>query len=212
MTQGEEPNLGRGIALISPCGLAEFRTPSPAIDVGDYLRDRLSGSSGSDIAGRRRTGLIAGAICAAFALGWIARANQSLILNVDHAAAHLVSGLDTSTTRKVSRPKTAESEVRPAVSSRAVPVRAKLASSELPVDFSVKAESRPIPVADTRPTSIEGWTVRYVQGSTAVIEGPGGVFTAGRGDIVPGVGRIDSIVLWGGRYIVATTQGLITTP
>ena len=64
---------------------------------------------------------------------------------------------------------------------------------------------------DTRPATIEGWIVRQVYGGTAVLEGPGGVWRATRGDTVPGVGRFDWIVLWGGPWIVATTEGLITT-
>jgi hypothetical protein len=68
-----------------------------------------------------------------------------------------------------------------------------------------------LPMPQTRPATIEGWNVRQVHGGTAVLEGPGGVWRAARGDTVPGVGRIDSIVLWGGRWIVATTKGLITT-
>jgi hypothetical protein len=35
---------------------------------------------------------------------------------------------------------------------------------------------------------------------------------ATRGDTVPGIGRIDSIVRWGNRWIVATDSGLIATP
>jgi hypothetical protein len=69
-----------------------------------------------------------------------------------------------------------------------------------------------VPVAETRPTTIEGWTVLEVRGGTAVLEGPDGVRTAVRGDTVPGVGRIDSIVRWGNRWIVATASGLIATP
>jgi hypothetical protein len=34
---------------------------------------------------------------------------------------------------------------------------------------------------------------------------------AARGDTIPGVGRIDSIVRWGNRWIVATANGLIAT-
>jgi hypothetical protein len=69
-----------------------------------------------------------------------------------------------------------------------------------------------VPVAETKPTTIEGWTVLAVRGGTAVLEGPDGVRTAARGDTVPGIGRIDSIVRWGNRWIVATANGLITTP
>jgi hypothetical protein len=68
------------------------------------------------------------------------------------------------------------------------------------------------PVAETKPTTIEGWTVLEVRGGTVVLEGPDGVRTAARGDTVPGIGRIDSIVRWGNRWIVATANGLIATP
>jgi hypothetical protein len=64
---------------------------------------------------------------------------------------------------------------------------------------------------ETRPTTIEGWTVREVIGNTVVLQGPGGVWRVTQGDTVPGVGRIDSIVRWGSRWIVATTRGLIST-
>ena len=69
-----------------------------------------------------------------------------------------------------------------------------------------------VAVAETKPTTIEGWTVLDVRNGTAVLEGPDGVRTAARGDTVPGIGRIDSIVRWGNRWIVATANGLITTP
>jgi hypothetical protein len=69
-----------------------------------------------------------------------------------------------------------------------------------------------VPVPETRPTTIEGWTVLDVRGGTVVLEGPDGVRTAVRGDTVPGIGRIDSIVRWGNRWIVATASGLIATP
>ena len=49
-------------------------------------------------------------------------------------------------------------------------------------------------------------------GGTVVLEGPNGIRTAVAGDTVPGVGRIDSIVRWGNRWIVATANGLIATP
>jgi hypothetical protein len=71
---------------------------------------------------------------------------------------------------------------------------------------------RPVPVPETRPTTIEGWTVREVVGGTVVLEGPDGVWRASRGETVPGVGRVDSIVRWGNRWIVATSRGLISTP
>ena len=65
---------------------------------------------------------------------------------------------------------------------------------------------------ETRLTTIEGWMLREVTNGTAVLEGPNGIWTAKRGDTVPGVGRVESIVLWGKRWIVATSSGLISTP
>jgi hypothetical protein len=66
-------------------------------------------------------------------------------------------------------------------------------------------------VPETRPTTVEGWTIREVAGGTVVLDGPSGAWRAAQGDTVPGVGRIDSIVRWGSRWIVATTKGLIST-
>jgi hypothetical protein len=67
------------------------------------------------------------------------------------------------------------------------------------------------PVPETRPTTIAGWSVREVYGEKVVLAGPDHVWTVRTGDTVPGVGRIDNIVRWGNRWIVATTAGLIST-
>jgi len=69
----------------------------------------------------------------------------------------------------------------------------------------------PMPVPDTRWNTIEGWMLREVNNGAAVLEGPTGILTARRGDTVPGVGRVESIVRWGERWIVATSRGLIST-
>jgi hypothetical protein len=69
-----------------------------------------------------------------------------------------------------------------------------------------------IPVPETRLTTIEGWMLREITNGKAVWEGPNGIWTAKRGDTVPGVGRVESIVLWGARWIVATSSGLLSTP
>jgi hypothetical protein len=75
-----------------------------------------------------------------------------------------------------------------------------------------KAVRKLVPVPETRPTTIKGWTVRNVVNGIATLEGPGGTWKASRGDTVPGLGKVDSLVLWGDRWIVATSKGLITTP
>jgi hypothetical protein len=67
------------------------------------------------------------------------------------------------------------------------------------------------PFPETRPATIEGWTVRLVYGGAAELVGPDRVWTVRPGDYVPGVGRIDSITRWGSRWIVVTSSGLIST-
>jgi hypothetical protein len=76
---------------------------------------------------------------------------------------------------------------------------------------SIAPKGPVMPAPETGPTTIEGWTVLDVRGGTAVLGGPDGVRMAKRGDTVPGIGRIDSIVRWGNRWIVATASGLIAT-
>lgn len=76
----------------------------------------------------------------------------------------------------------------------------------------LQAQVKLTPAPETRPTTIEGWTLREVINGTAVLEGPNGAWQAKRGDTVPGIGRIDSIFKWGNRFMVATSSGLISTP
>jgi hypothetical protein len=68
------------------------------------------------------------------------------------------------------------------------------------------------PVPETKPSTIEGWVVREVVGGTAVLEGPNGQWRVTSGDTVPGLGKVDSVVRWGTRWIVATSKGLVSTP
>ena len=65
---------------------------------------------------------------------------------------------------------------------------------------------------ETRPATIPGWTVVDVRDGTAVLEGPDGIRMAARGDTVPGLGRVESIVRWGSRWVIATASGLVATP
>jgi uncharacterized phage infection (PIP) family protein YhgE len=57
---------------------------------------------------------------------------------------------------------------------------------------------------------ITNWIVREVVNGTAILEGPKGLIGVTSGDVVPGVGRVESIARRGGRWVVATTKGLIT--
>jgi hypothetical protein len=82
-----------------------------------------------------------------------------------------------------------------------------------PAAVAMAMATRPplAPAPETRPTTIPGWTVVEVRDGTAVLEGPDGIRMAARGDTIPGIGRIESIVRWGNRWIVATAHGLIAT-
>ena len=85
--------------------------------------------------------------------------------------------------------------------------------SNLSLPASPMTAREPVVAApETRPATVEGWTVREVRGGTVVLEGPDGIRTGSAGDTVPGVGRIDSIVRWGNHWIVATAIGLIASP
>ena len=69
-----------------------------------------------------------------------------------------------------------------------------------------------VPVPETRPTTIEGWTLREVTNGTAVLEGPNGTWRVTRGDTAPGVAELSLSFPWGNRLMVATSSGLISTP
>ena len=56
---------------------------------------------------------------------------------------------------------------------------------------------------------IANWSVREVFDDTAVLEGPGGPIAVGPGDSIPGLGRIEAIMRSRGRWVVATSKGVI---
>jgi hypothetical protein len=68
----------------------------------------------------------------------------------------------------------------------------------------------PVQAEAPRPTVLEGWVVRHVSRGVAVIQGRrGGIIEVETGDIVPGVGRIESIRRQDGRWVVITSKGMI---
>jgi hypothetical protein len=67
-------------------------------------------------------------------------------------------------------------------------------------DNSPNAEANKIP----------NWIVREVINGTAILQGPRGVIGVSTGDLIPGVGRVQSIAKKGGRWIVATNKGVIS--
>ena len=89
---------------------------------------------------------------------------------------------------------------------------AALRASKHRISPHLKHRATLAPWPDTRPTTIPGWTLRGITNGEAILEGPSGVWRAMRGDTVPGVGRVETMVRWGNRLIVATSSGLISTP
>jgi hypothetical protein len=70
----------------------------------------------------------------------------------------------------------------------------------------------PQPVAGGAPAGagvVEGWVVRDVHRGVALIEGRMGLIEVDKGDMVPGLGRVDAIRKQDGRWVVVTPKGLI---
>jgi hypothetical protein len=96
------------------------------------------------------------------------------------------------------------------------PVEQPTAAKNVPLP--VQPSTAPIPVEASKPTTaltetkrIENWEVMEVVDGTAVLAGPRGIIEVSSGDVVPGVGRVASIFRRGGRWVVATTKGVITS-
>ena len=177
--------------------------------------------------------LVTGALAVALAVGWIAGANSSRFFasapaapSVQQASAPSCArepGQEIACAAKTDRQAMAGAAAKaadPGASgltrgherSRSPQLANAVANKDpLTTNSIAPAAARPAAVPETRPTTIEGWTIREVAGGTVVLDGSSGAWRAAQGDTVPGVGRIDSIVRWGSRWIIATTKGLIST-
>jgi hypothetical protein len=161
---------------------------------------------GSD---RTRTIVLVGcALVAGLGLGWAGGAHVATFTSITQTETPSRRGPEVKSNGKsdaIRRPASTSNPQTPPAAGAISPAAAKAEAASI-------AREPMVPVAETRPTTIEGWTVLEVRGGTAVLEGPDGVLTAARGDTIPGIGRIDSIVRWGNRWLVATANGLIATP
>ncbi|MCA6122342.1 hypothetical protein J6500_10640 [Bradyrhizobium sp. WSM 1704] len=223
--QDREPTSA---ASIWPTDLADGRVPARPADLWDVsnenhdaallLREPFADRIGTLV-------LAATALAASFVLGWAGSQYWH-----EFAGA---SGAGQVMAQKEAPPRVAETKTRsegarrsasnsePAVTGsipKAVtPSPRPLTLGAAPTTLNAQAAAlaaRPPQAAapETRPTTIPGWSVVEVRDGTAVLEGPDGVRMAARGDVVPGLGRVDSIVRWGNRWIVATANGLVATP
>jgi hypothetical protein len=72
--------------------------------------------------------------------------------------------------------------------------------------------SVPAPKPADRDTPIEGWLLHEVYDGLAIVEGRRGqFFEVGRGDTIPGAGRVETIERRAKRWVVVTDRGIITT-
>src|SRR5262245_39991266 len=110
------------------------------------------------------------------------------------------------------RPESARRDQQNRTTKSSPGVQQNVGSTRTSVDQRPNPSSRPMPFPETKPTTIEGWMVYDVVGGTAVLQGPKGVWRVTRGDSLPELGKVESIVRWGNRWIVATSKGLITSP
>jgi hypothetical protein len=169
---------------------------------------------------RKRTIILVGsALVVGLGLGWGCGANIAAFNPITQTempsprSPEIKSSGKSDGARRMASTSGPQTQTPPAFPSAGAPfARAGAASPAAQANTALTAREPMVPVAETRPTTIEGWTVLDVRGGTVVLEGPDGVQTAARGDTVPGIGRIDSIVRWGNRWIVATASGLIATP
>jgi hypothetical protein len=96
----------------------------------------------------------------------------------------------------------ATSNVTPAATPITPPLRPSVAASAAPAAATTQ------PPAEAK--KITEWVVREVINGTAILKGPRGVIGVSIGDLIPGVGRVQSIARQGGRWTVATNKGVIT--
>jgi hypothetical protein len=209
--QPNEPDRGstpESLAAIDQIGVA-----IPA----ESLRDHQIRTGEQDGGRWFRAMGIGGAIAAAFGLGWIGGSGSHHFFAAPPSSSHSTSSpVDTGREVTGSIPNVASPNTsRGPTQSASGPINsAPPFASPVPASqHQTRSLPRPKPVAtpDTRPATVQGWTVREIVGGNIVLEGPNGISQVARGDMVPGLGRIDSIVRWGNRWIVVTSRGLVTT-
>ncbi|QOZ31495.1 hypothetical protein XH92_06980 [Bradyrhizobium sp. CCBAU 53421] len=213
---------------IWPTDVTEGHSPAQTADLWDVSGENQDAALllREPFADRIGTALLAAtALAASFVLGWTGGANwHDLIapapVPVAQKEAPVPHIAEAPPSRKSESPRRTASNADPVVTGSIPKTIANPRPQVLgaaPTTLGAQATalgSKPQLAAgpETRPSTIPGWSVVEVRDGTAVLEGPEGVKMAARGDVVPGLGRVDSIVRWGNRWIVATASGLVATP
>ncbi|MHC2435561.1 hypothetical protein ACVMB0_002936 [Bradyrhizobium sp. USDA 4451] len=218
---------------IWPTDVTEGHSPAQTADLWDVSGENHDAALllREPFADRIGTALLAAtALAAAFVLGWTGGANWHdffttpatvPVAQKEAPAPHLAEARPSPRTEGRSEsPRRTASNADPSVTgsipksvASARPQVLGAAPTTLNAQAMALGPKQPLATApETRPSTIPGWSVVEVRDGTAVLEGPEGVKMAARGDVVPGLGRVDSIVRWGNRWIVATASGLVATP
>jgi len=168
--------------------------------------------------------MVTAAIVASFGLGWAGGLNwpqfarELRLIEVALKEAPAPHVVEARSTGKVEATRKTVSAADPAIVG-SIPKPPVLLPAARPASQANAATSPiiamrqpPVAAPETKPATIPGWTVVDVRDGTAVLEGPEGISMAARGDTIPGVGRVESIVRWGSRWVIATANGLIATP
>ncbi|MBR0829045.1 hypothetical protein JQ596_26260 [Bradyrhizobium manausense] len=204
--------------------MASASSPTPATEFWDLssanhdavallrepARDRL-----------RTSALAAAALATTFALGWAGALiwhdvagppAPSQIARKETPAPRTTNVRPSSVARRTvaSDPVVTGSIPKSATAAPRLPALATTTTINAP-SVALAMQQPLLPAPETRPSTIPGWSVVEVRDGTAVLDGPDGVRMAARGDVIPGIGRVDSIVRWGDLWIVATANGLIAT-
>ena len=220
--QDREPSSPESIWLTD---VADGRSPEQPADLWDLtnanhdaaalLREPFADRIGTVI-------LAATALAATFVLGWAGGANwhefvptssPTPVAQKEAPPPHVAETRPSATRRIASNVDPAVTGSIPKTMTNPRPLALGAAPTTLNAQAAALGPKLPLAAApETRPSTIPGWSVVEVRDGTAVLEGPEGVRMAARGDVVPGLGRVDSIVRWGNRWIVATANGLVATP
>ncbi|OKO72780.1 hypothetical protein [Bradyrhizobium sp. NAS96.2] len=214
---------------IWPTDVTEGHSPAQAADLWGVSNENHDAALllREPFADRIGTALLAAtALAASFVLGWTGGANwhdfaSPAPLPVAQKEAPVPHIAEAPPSRRSESPRRTASNAEPSVTGsipKTTPASPRpQVLGAAPTTLGAQAAmlgSKPQLAAgpETRPATIPGWSVVEVRDGTAVLEGPEGVKMAARGDVVPGLGRVDSIVRWGNRWIVATASGLVATP
>lgn len=216
-------------ASIWPTDVTEGHSPAQTADLWDVTNENHDAALllREPFADRIGTALLAAtALAASFVLGWTGGANWRDLgapapVPVAQRQAPAPHIGETRPNPRSESPRRTASNADPVVTGsipRTTPAGPRpLVLGAAPTTLNAQAaalgpKQAPAAAPETRPSTIPGWSVVEVRDGTAVLAGPEGVKMAARGDVVPGLGRVDSIVRWGNRWIVATASGLVATP